>query len=309
MADHTLNNEEWDVLLVGRYFCDLVFTGLPELPRLGHEVYSKEFHLVPGGVYTPAVTLTNLGVRVIWPSFFGSDPFSQFVKNRALEEEVDGAFFSDLSEPSLRITVAFSFSGERAFLSYMDPGPRLPYLELIEKHRPKWLYITHLMTGKELNDLVRAARASETKIYMDCQATDFTIDDKDLVDAIKSVDYFSPNLEEAKRLAKVKDLESVLEILGEYPKSLIIKLGKEGCIYQSGNKTISSKAIPADVVDTTGAGDNFNCGFLFGQINGYSLEQSLQSGNICGGLSVQSHGGASFKINSNMISEWLDTYY
>ncbi len=304
-----LKKREWDVLLVGRYFCDLIFTCLQELPRLGHEVYSREFHLVPGGVYSPALTLTRLGIHIIWPSFFGSDPFSQFVKNRAIEEGVDGSFFSDLTEPSLKITVAFSFSGERAFLSYMDPDPPLPYLELITENKPKWLYITHLMIGRELNDLVQAAKDSGTKIYMDCQANDYSIDDEELINAIKSVDYFSPNLEEAKRLTNSKNLESALEILGKYAQSLIIKLGKQGCIYKSGKKMIRSKAIPVNAVDTTGAGDNFNCGFLFGQITGHSLEQSLQLGNICGGLSVQSYGGASFDINSNMIKELLDTYY
>ncbi|MDO9545823.1 MAG: hypothetical protein Q7J07_03620 [Pelolinea sp.] len=52
-----------DVFLVGRYFCDLIFTDLPEFPRLGHEVYSREFHLVPGGVYTPAAALQRLGIK------------------------------------------------------------------------------------------------------------------------------------------------------------------------------------------------------------------------------------------------------
>jgi sugar/nucleoside kinase (ribokinase family) len=47
------------------------------------------------------------------------------------------------------------------------------------------------------------------------------------------------------------------------------------------------------VVDTTGAGDNFNSGFLFGQINGFSLANSLRIANICGGLSVEGFGGAS----------------
>ena len=309
MADLTSNKQEWDVLLVGRYFCDLVFTGLPELPRLGHEVYSREFHLVPGGVYTPALTLTRLGISVIWPSAFGSDPFSQFVKNRALEEGVDGTFFSDLPEPSLRITVAFSFSGERAFLSYMDPNPHLPYSDLLRIHKPKWLYITHLVVGNELSDLVQAARDNRTKIYMDCQANDLTVEDQALINAINSVDIFSPNLEEAKRLARTNDPESALDILGDYADTLIIKLGRDGCIFKQGKNVVRSKAIPAVVVDTTGAGDNFNCGFLFGQINGFSMEESLHLGNICGGLSVQSHGGASYDINSRGLVEMLNKFY
>ena len=83
------------VLLVGRYFCDLVFTDLPEMPRLGHEVYARKFDIVPGGVATPAIALSRLDINVVWPCDFGSDPFSQFVKSEALTEGVSGLWFSD----------------------------------------------------------------------------------------------------------------------------------------------------------------------------------------------------------------------
>jgi len=167
--DIRTHEKKCDVLVVGRYFCDLVFSGLPEFPRLGHEVYSRDFHLIPGGVYTPAVALYRLGIHVAWPCQFGSDPFSQFVKEQALSEGLDGALFEELDHPSLRITTAFSFKNERAFLSYADPMPDYAYDRLIKNIHPTWVYITHLVMGDSLENIVTASRSVNACVYMDCQ--------------------------------------------------------------------------------------------------------------------------------------------
>lgn len=295
----------YHVLLVGRYFCDLVFTNLPEFPRLGHEIYSKEFHLVPGGVFTPAVTLTRLGLRTVWPCEFGSDPFSQFVKDQALNAGMDGSFFSQSPIPSLRITVAFSFNQERAFLSYADSPPDIPYAEIIRETRPKWVYITHLMIGKQQRVIVKAASDVSSRVLMDCQAHTTQIQDPSVRDAIAAVDVFSPNRQEALCLTGEKDIHAALDSLSKITRTVIIKNGKDGCLCAESAVVVHIPAIKMKVVDTTGAGDNFNCGFIFGQLQDYSLEDSLRIGNICGGLSTTRVGGSGFTINENIISAYL----
>jgi sugar/nucleoside kinase (ribokinase family) len=295
--------QNYDVLLTGRYFCDLVFTCLPEFPRLGHEVYSREFHLVPGGVFTPAVTLTRLGLRTVWPCEFGSDPFSQFVKGESLKAGVDDTFFTQSDQPSLRITVAFSFGGERAFLSYIDPLPEIPFADIIRRSRPKWVYITHLMMGEEQKNIVQAAREVGARVYMDCQAHHTSLDDLATQDAIARVDVFSPNREEALKLTGETSVQAALVKLSELVSTVIIKDGAEGCLCSSESKVVREPGIDVKVVDTTGAGDNFNCGFIYGQIKGSSLEESLRIGNICGGLSVSVVGGSGFTIDSEAIEK------
>jgi sugar/nucleoside kinase (ribokinase family) len=299
---------DYDVLLTGRYFCDLVFTHLPEFPRLGHEVYSREFHLVPGGVFTPAVTLTRLGLRTAWPCKFGADPFSQFVHEEALKAGVDSRFFTHSEAPSLRITVAFSFGEERAFLSYIDPLPEIPYAELIRQTRPKWVYITHLMVGEEQEKIVRAARTVGALVYMDCQAHHANLTDPATRGAIGRADVFSPNREEALALTREKSIEAALEKLSKLTGTVIIKNGADGCLCSRGGMVIRVPGIEVAVVDTTGAGDNFNCGFIYGQIKGYSLEETLRIGNICGGLSVTTIGGSGFAIDSGAIENFLNPH-
>ena len=299
------HSHNYEVFLVGRYFCDLVFTNLPEFPRLGHEVYSREFHLIPGGVYTPAVALHRLGIKTAWPDRFGSDLFSRYVKEQALGEGVDSTFFSDAGKPSLRISASFSFKNERAFLSYTDPLPEYNFTSLIMDVRPKWIYITHLLLGRQLADLVSAARSVGAKVYMDCQAHAYTLDDPGIKQTLNQVDMFSPNADEARQMTGKKDIQDVLTELTSCVPAVIIKDGKRGCYYQDANESLHEKGITVDVVDTTGAGDNFNCGFLFGQLRGYDLQTSLRIANMCGGLSTAGYGGASTSPTEAEIIELL----
>ncbi len=295
-----------DVLLEGGYFTDLVFTGLPEFPRLSHEIYSKDFHLLPGGAFNSAVAMRRLGIQVAWPCSFGSDPFSQYVKQNALEENINPAFFTDLDEPSLHITVAFSFNEERAFLSYSDEYADIQFLKLLKDLKPTWLLISHLAVGSRYEELFRTARKQGTRVYMDCQAHNNTTNEPDVEKALHLVDVFSPNEEEAKRLTESENAEEALEKLSSLIPLVIIKLGKRGCVYRQGKETGHIPGIKVKVADTTGAGDNFDSGFLCGQIRGFSLEDSLRMANICGALSTQGYGGTSTSPTFNQVKRFLE---
>lgn len=294
-----------EVLIVGGYFCDLVFTGLPELPKLGHEVYSKEFHLIPGGVYNAAIALHRLGVDIVWPCRFGNDPFSQYVKKQAIHEGVDARYFSDLDHPSLHITAAFSFQDERAFLSYSDAEPEIGYADLIRKTNPQWIYLTRLFIGKEVDELVKAGRSVDAKIFMDCQAHAYSIKEMQVQEALRAVDVFSPNRAEAEKLTGKSEMTKMLEMLAEFTPVVIIKDGANGSYLAHENKVLHQPAHPVSVVDTTGAGDNFDSGFIFGQIKGFSMEKCLRIGNYCGGLSAQGFGGTSTSPTEKQVLEYL----
>ena len=62
-----------DVMLAGVYFCDLIFTGLPNMPVLGQEIFGTGFDILPGGTFNTAVALHQLGLKVGWLCEFGSE--------------------------------------------------------------------------------------------------------------------------------------------------------------------------------------------------------------------------------------------
>jgi sugar/nucleoside kinase (ribokinase family) len=84
------------------------------------------------------------------------------------------------------------------------------------------------------------------------------------------------------------------EITSFFPEELlvVVKRGDQGAQAFCDAKAFHVPAIAVDVVDTTGAGDCFNAGFLYGWVKGFSIERCLQYGNICGGLSVRDYGQA-----------------
>jgi sugar/nucleoside kinase (ribokinase family) len=74
-------------------------------------------------------------------------------------------------------------------------------------------------------------------------------------------------------------------------ETLAIKMGAEGAIGVHEKQSIRIPSIPVKVVDTVGAGDSFDAGFIFGYLNGWEMEKSLRLAVFCGGRSTQSAGG------------------
>jgi sugar/nucleoside kinase (ribokinase family) len=164
--------------------------------------------------------------------------------------------------------------------------------------------LLNLWKGKRLEAIIDAARQSNTQVYLECQAHKASLDDPEVKSALQLVDVFSPNAEEALALTGASSVEAALAELAALSPLVVIKLGKEGAIAQQGSRIVRVPGIRVNAIDTTGAGDNFDCGFVYAQIRGYSLEDSLRCGNICGGLSTESHGGTASSPSAAVVEKW-----
>jgi sugar/nucleoside kinase (ribokinase family) len=281
---------EHDVLLLGSYYCDLIFNGLPELPRLGLDLFGTEFDIVAGGCYRTSTALKRLGVRAAWLVDFGDDLFSQVVLNLAARDGLDTSLFRHHPFPVRRVSVAFSFVHDRGFISYIDPLPPPNAVETILAQRPRAVLISHLEYGDGHAALVAAARAVGAFVYMDCQSVAVNLATPGVREAVARVDVFGPNESEALRLTGAATLEAALDQLGELAPVVVVKRGGHGALARAGGKNWSSPALAVEVRDTTGAGDCFNAGFLYAHLAGHDLAGCLRCGNICGGLATVSRG-------------------
>ena len=107
-------SKRYDVLVVGRsLFCDVIFTGLPELPALGREVYARNLTITAGGALSTAVALKRLGLEPGLVAELGDDPFSHFIVHQIESEGVDTTFLVQHPGPLPVITVAFSVEEDR----------------------------------------------------------------------------------------------------------------------------------------------------------------------------------------------------
>lgn len=294
-----------DVLVPGNYFCDLVFTGFPAFPALGTEVYTQGLTVTVGGVLNTVVALQRLGVNVGWLGALGNDFFSRYVAEVLQAEGVtlDGA--QRLPTPLQRVTAAVSYPHDRAFITYVDETPNVVDLLLSALEGGsdfRHLHFSRLMTDERLPALMRAWRDAGKTISMDCQHRQETLASPIVREVLSLVDWFMPNASEALRVANVHSLEEAVTVLRPHVRGLLIKDGGNGAHVWHGESAHHAPALPLTPIDTTGAGDVFNAGFIKAWRDGLPLPACLRYGNVCGGLSTQGYGGA---VNAPTLAQVL----
>jgi sugar/nucleoside kinase (ribokinase family) len=117
---------------------------------------------------------------------------------------------------------------------------------------------------------------------------------------------FLPNDAEACSLTKAANVDQAAILLSGRVDTLAIKLGAKGALGVTKVKKVKVPSIPVAVVDTVGAGDSFDAGFLYGYLKGWSLEKSLRIAVVCGALSTQQAGGIAAQPTLADVLPFLD---
>lgn len=283
------------VLCLGRTYCDVIFTGLNEMPALGRERFAQDVTIAAGGgAYITAAHLAALGRPAALLSRLGMDPLS-----RALEEElgasgVDLSFVERAEDAGPQPTVALVKGSERAFVSRRASSSRPTSLERgLSAPDVVHLHIAEFATLKDTPSVIAMAREQGLTISLDPSWDDQLIrQDGTFFEMCKGIDVFFPNLEEGRALTGEDEASGILTKLRESFPLVVLKCGEQGAAASDSSGWAGAEALPVDVVDTTGAGDAFNAGFLHTWLNGHDLRESLGAGIKSGARSVQSVGGA-----------------
>ena len=299
--------KRYDIIVAGDFFVDLVFTGLPKLPELGEEVFGTGFEMLPGGSYNTVVAMHRLGLKVGWAADFGNDRFSRFVLDYAENEKLDPSLFVHHNQPLRHITASASFSQDRAFISYSDPEPAMPAaMKKLPFASSRALYIPALYYGRWFNAGLSLLRVKNMSLIMDGNASDVTLKNTpDAAKALQCTDLFLPNAREVRCLTGEQDLEKGIHMLLSLCPLVVVKDGIWGAYACDGSQLIHSPAIPVTPLDTTGAGDCFNAGFIKAWLDQRPLEECLKWGNIVGGLSTLALGGTGQVTTVKEVEEWL----
>lgn len=276
------------ILCVGRLYCDLIFTDLPRLPTLGTETFAGGFSVhAGGGAFITAAHLRSLGMAAGLAAFLPAATFREMLSCDLRSADIDTRFCADSAEDvDPQVTVALAAENDRAFVT-RRAGPAIPPLEAqaLQEARVTHLHVGELTTLLEQPSLIELARGIGCTISLDCGWDDDL--DHDLAQQlIPEVDLFFPNVEELKFLKDNGFDEATAPLIA-------IKKGAEGAEVRHGETVLRAPADPVETVDTTGAGDAFNAGFLSRWTQGARLEDCLASGNRQGRLAVSRPGGFS----------------
>ena len=294
---------EFDLVVLGDANPDIVVQGGDVVPAFGQaERIVERIQLTIGGSGAIlACGAARLGLRVALVGAVGDDLFGRFMREQLATRGVDVTGLTTAPGTPTGATVVLSQPGDRAMLTAMGTISALgsEVLDLgpvrSARHIHVSSYFLQLGLAPHLPDLFAAARDRGATTSIDPNwdpSGDWAGDRQEgLLPLLGLVDVFLPNEIEALRLARTSDMDRALETLGRLASTVVIKMGAEGAIASAGGVTMKVGAIQTPVLDTTGAGDSFDAGFLAGFLNGQHLQRSLAIGNACGALSTRAAGG------------------
>ena len=150
-----------------------------------------------------------------------------------------------------------------------------------------------------LPDLFGAARAAGATTSIDPNWDPSQQWQANLAKTLPVTDVFLPNLAEARRITGQDDsVAAARQLASASGGTVAVKLGADGALACQGEQLEQVSGLTQPPVDSTGAGDNFNAGFLVGQLRGDSLRETVGLAAACGSLSTQAHGGTGAAICS-----------
>lgn len=274
------------VLCVGRLYCDLIFTDVPRLPTLGTEVFANGFGAhAGGGAFITAAHLAALGHASGLAALLPSPPFADLLRADLEAAQVDLSLCTTLPKKAgPQITVAMVTGGDRAFLT-RRAGMALPSLAGADVARRGYthLHIGELASLREHPEVLSLAREQGMTVSLDCGWED-GLRGEELGALISQVDVFLPNEAEWNALQQTGLHARVAPLT-------VVKRGSLGAQALAGPKVLDAPTRPLETVDTTGAGDAFNAGFLSHWLAGVDLSTCLAAGNARGAFAVQCRGG------------------
>jgi sugar/nucleoside kinase (ribokinase family) len=307
--------KRFDVTIAGEINMDLILYGLPEVMPPERELLASGFGMTLGSSSAiVAHNLAALGVSVGFVTRVGSDVLGLLALERLAESGVDLSRVKHVtSSTSTGVTVLLTHDGNRHIITY--PGTMsemcasdldLSYLSSARHFHLSSLFLHKALQG-DLPRICRQLKAEGLSLSLD------TNDDPEdrwagpLDELLQIVNIFMPNEDEACRITGKSDAEGAIEALAKSVPLVAVKCGARGALVQAARRRWLVPAESVTPIDTIGAGDSFDAGFLAAYLRGEEPEACAAFGNRAAALSTLRKGGTeSFRDQAFMRSFLAD---
>ena len=273
---------------------------LPErLPSLGEEAHGEIHASIGGNAANFAAALGRLGGAVELVSVSGADPFSHFIRSELSKSGVS-LNLAESSQPSGISLITLNRKGERSIVSSKGACAELTTALLESRLLPHlrrgdvvyiggFFHLPNMHRG--FASLLKRARIKGSVIMLDLCFDEYGLWMKSLKPIIKLIDVLFMDALELWKLTGEKDMLKAIKKLQEAGAGeIVLKLGKSGSAYFFGKKFFHSKAPKTRCVNSTGAGDVFDAGFVLGRMKGLDAGTCLRLGNMAAAEKVRHHG-------------------
>lgn len=235
--------------------------------------------------------LAVLGVETGFIGKIGNDEFGQFFHKDMSANNIKPHLMTGNNE-SGRAYALISPDSERTFATYLGAAVELTGDDLAEHLFDGYSYFHiegYLVQNKPLVEkAIQLAKAKGLKVSIDLASFNVVEENLEFLSGIVKdyVDIVFANEEEAKAFTGKEGEEALLH-LGEHAEIAVLKLGKKGSLIKRVDEIVKVGVIPAKSIDTTGAGDLYAAGFLYGLIQKLDLEKCGQIGSILSGHVIE----------------------
>jgi ribokinase len=284
-----------NIAVAGEVYVDHIFTDFDHVPLPGEEVFAEQYRReAGGGTVNTACALARLGHHSSIFGVFGEDEES-WLRSRlsSFGVHVEHAVSSQLPNA---LTVSMSTTSDRSFLSYAGANRLLEKYVTVPETVAALSMADHIHFAMPLEVelakvLLPGLRSAGCTLSIDPGwRKDWFLNPENL-DVLRMVDLFFPNESEAQLLTGYKNPEQALRACAELGlEHTVIKLGPRGAVAFRHDRLYSVAPPDVQVVDTTGAGDAFDAGFIDAWLSGADIEEQLRRACICGSLSTRAHG-------------------
>lgn len=287
-------------LVIGDLNIDLIFRRFDRFPEIGSEILAGESFLDiggSGGIFS--AVLSQLGIETSIFSEIGNDLFGRFLIEKLKKFGVNTKLIKINNNEKTGITVTASYPDDKYQLSEINILNSMEQIKLKDdlirgiNHIHFTSYFMMRGLAPKYKEFIEVVKDINKNITFSLDTNDDPDDkwDGGLSDIIENIDILFLNEKEVLKISGSDNTEDALKKLEGAVEYLVVKLGPRGGIVSSSGETVRRKGITADFKDSTGAGDNFDAGFLFGYLNGMDQAVNLEIANICGSNSVESMGG------------------
>jgi sugar/nucleoside kinase (ribokinase family) len=301
--------KQFDVLVVGELNVDLILNQIDKFPEIGKETLASNMNLTLGSSSAIfASNLSTLGTRVSFAGKLGHDNFGDHIIASLKSRGVDTQFILRSVKHSTGATIVLNFGEDRAMVTYQGA---MKYLTIADVPAYALLASRHLhlssiflQTGlsNDLIGLFRKAKESGLTTSIDPQWDPAEKWEVDLKSLLPFVDVFMPNIKELCALTNTGSLEDGLRVVKPYCNMVVVKNGSEGAYLWDRNELIHQPPfLNKEVVDSIGAGDSFDSGFIHMFLQKRSPKECLEFGALTGAINTTRPGGTNAFENLNLV--------
>jgi len=308
---------------------DVVCVGLSVVNFMVHPVdesiFSRDVTVVSpismlqgGDAANQAIVLSKLGNKVALCSRRGTDMFGDIMLDLIAKYGIDidvSGIAIDHDVGTSVCTVLIRPDGHRNFCVYKGAINNLCFedidLSILEHAKVAsvgGMFHFPVFDGEGMGKFFAYARERGVITVADTKLDIWGIGLEGVRKSLEHLDYFFPSYDEAAAISGETEPEKIAKVFLDAGVGHVgIKLGADGCFMKDAKQEFYTPGMSVDVVDTTGAGDNFMAGFITGLIKGLSLQECCKLGAAAGAICV-SEVGANIAVKSfSQIQDFMSS--